>query len=199
VPVAGRPLVAWCLEAFAAAPSVSGAVIVAPPGAEGRFTELAPEGLVIEVVAGGATRAESVARGLEAARGEVVAVHDAARPLVTAELIEALVARLTNRVDASGVIAAAPVTDTIKRVGEAGEIASTEDRSVLWAAQTPQVFRTEALREAHGATGSDDATDDAMLVERVGGIVLVEPAPAETIKVTTPADLKVAELLLARR
>jgi 2-C-methyl-D-erythritol 4-phosphate cytidylyltransferase len=123
--------------------------------------------------------------------------------LVEAALIDALVARLGSSPDAAGVIAATPITDTVKRLGPGPEraIEATEDRARLWAAQTPQVFRTAALRRAHAV---DDrrlaaATDDAALVEAIGERVLVEPAPAPNPKVTTAADLRLAELLLGER
>jgi 2-C-methyl-D-erythritol 4-phosphate cytidylyltransferase len=98
------------------------------------------------------------------------------------------------------VVAAAPVTDTIKQVARGVEVDRTLDRSSLWAAQTPQAFRADVLREALASTTLlAQATDDAMLVERIGGRVLLHRAPAENIKVTTPLDLRVAELLLAER
>jgi 2-C-methyl-D-erythritol 4-phosphate cytidylyltransferase len=202
VELAGRPLVCWCLDAFAAAESVAGAVIAAPRGREDELAALAPGGLAVEAVAGGASRSESIAAALAHADAELIAVHDAARPLVTPELIEVLVARLVSAPDAAGVIAAAPITDTVKRVaGDQRAIAATESRDQLWAAQTPQVFRADALREAHAADPQRlaAATDDATLVEGVGGKVLIEPAPAENLKVTTRADLRLAELLLAER
>jgi len=163
-------------------------------------------------VAGGATRSESVAAGLSLVETEVVAVHDAARPLVTPELIDELVAKLFDRPDAAAVIAAAPLTDTVKRAGEArpakGEfppggptVAETVSRDHLWAAQTPQVFRTQALREALDADPRRiaAATDDAMLVEQAGGKVLIHPSSPQNLKVTTPLDLRVAELLVVDR
>jgi 2-C-methyl-D-erythritol 4-phosphate cytidylyltransferase len=181
---------------------VSTVIVAAPAGREREIAAAAPDGLELEVVAGGATRSESVAAALGLAGGELVAVHDAARPLVTPALIDALVAALGARGDAAGVIAATPVADTLKRASGGGrEIAATESRTGLWAAQTPQVFRTAALRAAHDA-GPEDlaaATDDAMLVERQGGTVLIEPVPEPNLKVTTPADLRLAELLLAAR
>ena len=158
------------------------------------------------MVPGGATRSESVRAALELADGELVAIHDAARPMVTAELIDALVAALAAHPDAAGVIAAAPIVDTVKRAdgprdaGGTPAIAATEDRDLLWAAQTPQVFRAESLR---AALADEDrlatATDESMLVEQDGGLVLLHPAPAANMKVTTPEDLRVAELLLRDR
>jgi 2-C-methyl-D-erythritol 4-phosphate cytidylyltransferase len=203
VKVAGRPLVAWCVDAFATAASIGRLVIAAPPGHEDELAATVPEGVEAEVVAGGESRSESVARALAAATSELVAVHDAARPLVTAELIDAVLTRLVAEPDAAGVIAAAPITDTVKRadrIDPAGPpIAATERRDHLWAAQTPQAFRAELLRRAHAVDAEQlaGATDDAMLIESLGGTVLIEPAPRENLKVTTPADLRFAELLLA--
>jgi 2-C-methyl-D-erythritol 4-phosphate cytidylyltransferase len=193
VPVAGRPLVEWSLAAFRGCEEVAAIVVAAPPGHEYAF------GDDLRVVAGGASRAESVANGLAAVETELVAIHDAARPLVTPGLIAALIEALAASPEAAGVIAAAPVTDTVKRVGEGMTIARTEDRSELWAAQTPQVFRVAALREALAVPDAvrDAATDEASLVEAAGGTVLIHPTGPENLKVTTPHDLRVAELLLA--
>jgi len=213
VEVAGSPLLAWSLAALGAAETIDAIVIAAPPGDEDRAAGLAGEaGVDVTVVPGGESRSESVALGLAAADSELVAVHDAARPLVTAELVDAIVARLASRPEAAAVIAAAQITDTVKRAREPrpaeGElrgggptVAKTESREHLWAAQTPQVFRAEALRVALAADpqATAAATDDAMLVERAGGKVLIHPAPPENLKVTTPADLRRAELLLAER
>jgi 2-C-methyl-D-erythritol 4-phosphate cytidylyltransferase len=199
VPLAGRPMVEWSIDAFRGSETVSSIVVAAPPGDVGDLAGDAD----LRVVSGGATRAQSVANALEAVDTELVAIHDAARPLLTAELIEALVARLLADPEAAGVIAAAPLTDTIKRAegSDAGLVEKTLDRSRLWAAQTPQVFRTEALRGALAVEASvrDAATDEAMLVEAAGGRVLIHPASAANLKVTTPHDLAVAEMLLAAR
>jgi 2-C-methyl-D-erythritol 4-phosphate cytidylyltransferase len=151
-------------------------------------------------VAGGEHRSQSVANALELCGEEIVVVHDAARPLVTADQIDAVVDRLASDQDAAGVITAAPVTDTVKRAGDEGQVERTLDRAGLWAVQTPQAFRADALREALSDPDSlPDATDDAMLVERRGGRVLIHSSPAENIKVTTPFDLRVAELVLRER
>ncbi len=213
MPLAGRPMVEWSIAAFRAAGPVRSIVVAAPPG---HVHDLA--GGDLGVVAGGRTRAESVSNALAAVGTELVAVHDAARPLVTPGLIEALVATLDGDSEADGVIAATPLTDTVKqapprrrRVGEgpmspvpgtpAGELVveATLDRSRLWAAQTPQVFHIGALREALAVDPERRAaaTDEAMLVEAAGGRVLIHPSPPENLKVTTPLDLRVAELLLA--
>jgi 2-C-methyl-D-erythritol 4-phosphate cytidylyltransferase len=202
-------MVEWSIDAFRACERVSSIVVAAPPGHVGDLG-----GHDLGVLPGGATRAQSVANALAAVGTEYVAVHDAARPLLTAELVEALVDDLDTAPVAAGVIAAAPVTDTIKRAvkNSSGQLSTdtvpnrplavegTEDRSRLWAAQTPQVFRTQALRDALAAAERpDEATDEAMLVERDGGTVLIHPVAEQNLKVTTPLDLRVAELLLAER
>jgi 2-C-methyl-D-erythritol 4-phosphate cytidylyltransferase len=205
-------MVEWSIAAFREAEAVRSIVVACPPG---HVHDLA--GHDLGVVDGGATRAESVANALQAVGTELVAIHDAARPLVTPELIEGVIATLVGDPDADGAIAAVPVTDTIKQVATdpppgrnvfsmhddektLRPVESTLDRSRLWAAQTPQVFRVEALRAA--MAGDPErvgvATDEAMLIEAAGGRVLIHPGSAENIKVTTPLDLKLAELLLGR-
>jgi len=202
-------MVEWSIEACRAAGSVRLIVIACPPG---HVHELA--GRDIGVVEGGATRAQSVANALQAVGTDLVAIHDAARPLLTPQLIDDVVAALIADPEAAGAIAAAPVTDTIKQSEVTRRafathkganarlvVEATVDRERLWAAQTPQVFRVDALRSA--LTGDPDrvaaATDEAMLVEAAGGTVLIHPSPPENFKVTTPLDLKLAEALLAER
>jgi 2-C-methyl-D-erythritol 4-phosphate cytidylyltransferase len=192
IDVAGRSLLEWSLAAFRSAGTIDEIVVAAPPGEEERVAE---EGVL--AVAGGEHRSESVANALGVIGGEIVVVHDAARPLVTPGLIDAVVEELAAEKDAAGVIAASPVSDTIKEASEGGRVERTLDRSGLWAVQTPQAFRAAALRHALSDPGSlAEATDDAMLVERDGGRVLIHAASADNIKVTTPFDLRVAELLL---
>jgi 2-C-methyl-D-erythritol 4-phosphate cytidylyltransferase len=198
-------MIEWSIDAFRACESVHSIVVAAPPGHEGVVAERD-----VKVVSGGATRAQSVANALEVVDTPYVAIHDAARPLLTPELVEALLADLDVNEDAAGVIAAAPVNDTIKRASGQSDIDSasnrpcaieaTEDRTRLWRAQTPQVFRTQVLREAlTAAERPEEATDEAMLVETAGGTVLIHPVAEQNLKVTTPLDLRVAELLLAER
>jgi 2-C-methyl-D-erythritol 4-phosphate cytidylyltransferase len=199
-------MVEWSIDAFRACDSVRSLVVATPPG---HGDDLA--GPDLAVVPGGATRAQSVVNALGAVGTEYVAIHDAARPLLTPKLVEALVATLDANPEAAGVIAAAPVTDTVKRASSRGsfradsdrkepQVLETLDRSTLWGAQTPQVFRTDPLRAALAAAERpEEATDEAMLVEWDGGTVLIHPVEAENLKVTTPLDLRVAELLLAER
>jgi 2-C-methyl-D-erythritol 4-phosphate cytidylyltransferase len=197
--LSGKPMLQWSVDALREVAAVERIVVALPPDA----LDQAPENTV--GVAGGAVRSESVRNALEAVPGgDPVIVHDAARPLATSELFE----RALQDLRASGadaVIAAAPVTDTIKEVDSTGDgraVARTLERAGLWAIQTPQVFRREALERALAGASPEllvQATDDAWLIERAGGSVRVLPAPAENIKITTPTDLRVAQLLLAER
>ena len=194
VVVSGRPLLEWSLDALRSVPAIERVVVALPAGVE------APPGTV--GAAGGAERSHSVRNALAAAGpgapGDAILVQDAARPLLTRELAERCLAALDG-VDAA--IAAARVTDTTKEAGVDGLVARTLDRSRLWAVQTPQVFRRDALERV--LAQPDDvlaaATDDASLVEAAGGRVRLVEAPRENLKVTTPVDLRVAELLLAER
>jgi 2-C-methyl-D-erythritol 4-phosphate cytidylyltransferase len=180
---AGRPLIEWSLEVLEA---VCDRVVVAAPA----------DWLRPGWVEGGPSRSASVRNALAAApEARTAVVHDAARPLVTRELVEACVGALMG---VDGAIAAAPVTDTVKETYPDGTVLRTLDRSSLWAVQTPQVFRAETLRRALDV---DDevlaaATDDASLVEAAGGSVRVVEAPPGNFKVTTAADLARAEAAL---
>jgi 2-C-methyl-D-erythritol 4-phosphate cytidylyltransferase len=180
---AGRPLVEWSLEVLGA---VCDRVVVAAPA-----VELRPGW-----VEGGPSRSASVRNALAAApEARTVVVHDAARPLVTVDLVRACLDALLG---VDGAIAAAPVTDTIKEAYPDGTVLRTLERSRLWAVQTPQVFRAESLRRALDVDDATlaAATDDASLVERAGGSVRVVEAPVENFKVTSAADLARAEAAL---
>lgn len=187
--LAGRPLLDWSLDVLS---SVCGRVVVAVP--EGYEAPPAR-------VRGGASRSASVRLALEAApEAEIVVVHDAARPLVTPDLVHRCLAALYDG-QADGAIAAAPVIDTVKEADRHGRVLRTLDRSTLWAIQTPQVFRAGVLRRALDVDESQlaAATDDASLVEAAGGSITVVEAPPENLKVTTSLDLRIAESLLAAR
>lgn len=196
VVLAGRPMLDWSVEALRAVPAVERIVVALPEGAD------APAGTV--GVTGGAERSHSVRAALAAAGegpdDEPVIVHDAARPLAAPALFEAALAELAAR-GCDAVVAAARMTDTVKRVGEGTRVAETLDRSALWAVQTPQAFRRAALAAALAQPDEvlAAATDDAGLVEQAGGRVHVVESPAENLKVTTPTDLRLAELLLQER
>ena len=196
VELAGRPLVQWSIDALREVDGLERIVLALPPGTS------APSG--VTAVDGGAVRSDSVRRALAAAGpgdpSETVIVHDAARPLVTGELVERAVAALAGDQSLAAAIAAAPVTDTVKRVRD-GVVTETLDRSSLWAVQTPQVFRRAALERALDVPDEvlAEATDDAWLIERAGGRVAVVHASSENLKVTTPLDLRLAEMLLHAR
>lgn len=174
-----RPLWQWARDALVGG-GVSAVVVVGPvPGG----------------VAGGARRRDSVAAGLRhiPADARVVVVHDAARPLATAELVQRVLGRLEAG-DVDGVVPALPLSDAVKEVAD-DVVLGTLDRTRLVTVQTPQAFVTEALRRAHQATG-DDVPDDAALVERQGGRVVIVEGERANLKITYPGDLRLAEGLL---
>lgn len=194
--LSGRPMLEWSVAALRAVPAVN-CVVVALPAAH---LDAAPAGT--RAVAGGAVRSQSVRAALAVADdGDPVIVHDAARPLATPELFERALHELEQS-GADAVLAAVRVSDTIKEVEADGHtVRRTLDRGRLWAVQTPQVFRRRALERALQAPDDvlRDATDDAWLVERDGGTVRVVAGDPENLKVTSPADLRTAELLVAAR
>jgi 2-C-methyl-D-erythritol 4-phosphate cytidylyltransferase len=183
----------WSIEALKAAPEIGHVVVATPPGIE------APAGTT--GVFGGEERSHSVRAALHhTLAGDPVLVHDAARPLVTPEIIRATLQGLDAEADAA--IAAARVVDTIKQCADDGRtVERTLDRGALWAIQTPQVFRREALERAlaQPPQALAQATDDASLVENMGGTVRLVESPRENFKVTTPEDLRLADLLLRSR
>ena len=149
---------------------------------------------------GGGTRADSVRCGLGAVPAEaaVIVVHDAARPLASPALFAAVIAAVTGG-GADGAVPGVPPSDTIKTVDESGTVTGTLDRERLVAVQTPQAFRAGVLRRAHAGAPVAGATDDAMLVEAMGGTVRVVPGEPGNLKITDPDDLGAAERLLAGR
>lgn len=199
--LAGRPVLRWTLDVLEATPSV-GAVVVAVPAEDVAAwrRRLAPCRKVRAVVAGGAERQASVARGLEAVPAEVpwIVVHDGVRPCVSVELVTRVVAAAQAHGSA---IAAVPIAETVKR-GVDGWVKETVDREGLWAVQTPQAFGAELLREAHRRAVEDGvlfATDDAALVERLGVSVRLVPGLSGNLKITRPEDLPLARALLRGR
>jgi 2-C-methyl-D-erythritol 4-phosphate cytidylyltransferase len=178
----GRPMVEWSIAALSA---VCDRVVVATP----------PSFTLPGSVQAGATRSASVRNAIAAApEATVFVVHDAARPLVTSGLVRECIESLDG---VDGAIAAHRVSDTIHVASSDLLIAQSPDRSTLWAAQTPQVFRADVLR--HALEGGDSATDEASLVAAVGGTVRLVGGPSDNIKVTTPTDLRLAEALLRER
>jgi len=210
----GVPLLVHAVRALTHSRALTLVVVVAPVDGVERVRELLEShgvggvgGPRVLVVPGGATRQESVRLGLAVLPPEVdvVLVHDAARPLVPAEVVDA-VARAVDR-GAPAVVPAVPLADTVKQVGPAlavggpEPVLSTPDRAWLRAVQTPQGFRRDLLQRVHDQALREavDATDDAGLVERYGGQVVLVPGHEEAFKVTRPLDLVLAEAVLARR
>lgn len=204
VPVHGAPLIAHTLHALLSHPGLTGAVVVLAAG-DMRWpgwTEVLGKPLL--ACTGGDARCDSVLAGLHALPDDVraddfVLVHDAARPLLRASDLDALLER--GRADPVGAILAAPVRDTLKRAGDDGGIDGTQPRERLWRALTPQLFRrlqlVRALEAARDA--GVQATDEAMAMELQGHRPLLVEGSEDNLKVTTPADLRLAEFLLAAR
>ncbi len=190
--VGGATILARTLTHFVRHPGVRAIVVAAPAEHLARTRRLVARSgrRPVEVVAGGATRQESVWRALQAVPGdvEVVLVHDAVRPFIDRRLIDAVVAAAVAH---GAAICALPIAETVKRVRDA-VVETTLDRAGLWSVQTPQAFRAALLREAHDKARREGvvATDDAMLVEWLGQLVRVVPGLAGNIKITTPEDLR---------
>ena len=196
----GRPLLAESLERLEASGWIESIVVVAPPGWEEPVILLAEElgcGKVVASVAGGETRADSVRIGVGevAADAAVIVVHDAARPLVSDELVERVVTPLSQGWD--GAVPGLAVVDTVKRVGPDGAIVETVPRGDLVVVQTPQAFVADVLRRALASESASAATDCASLVEAQGGRVQVVDGDPRLLKVTSPEDLALVEIWLA--
>ena len=199
----GKPLLNWTLQAAEASDKVSWVGIMAQPSDWGDIKDiLAQVSLTkpVQLITGGATRQESVYNGLQAlpAEAERVLIHDGARCLATPDLFDRCAETLLN---CSGLIAAISVKDTIKVVDKTGLIESTPDRSQLWAAQTPQGFEVQLLKQCHekGRNLGWEVTDDAALFEKCGLEVRIVEGEETNLKVTTPVDLAIAEFILRQR
>lgn len=200
LPLSGTPMLAHSMAPFLARADVLAVAVAVPEHVRRSPPAWLIEDARVRLVAAGAERTDSVRNALDAITldVDVVIVHDAARPLVSDALIERCIAEAAR---GRSVLAAVPVVDTIKEVDESGRVVDTPDRHRLWAAQTPQAFPARVLRHAHARAAAErfTATDDAALVARCGTPVLVVPGAPENIKITTPADVAMAEALLARR
>ncbi|HET9380485.1 MAG TPA: 2-C-methyl-D-erythritol 4-phosphate cytidylyltransferase [Streptomyces sp.] len=205
----GTPMLIHAVRAMAASRAVSLVVVVAPPDGTAEVRSMLdsyalPERTDFLVVPGGGTRQESVRAGLDAVPSghDIVLVHDAARPLVPVDTVDAVIEAV--REGAPAVVPALPLADTVKEVepaatpGEAEPVVATPVRARLRAVQTPQGFDRATLVRAH-ATVTDDVTDDAGMVERLGLTVVTVPGHEEAFKVTRPIDLILAEAVLTRR
>jgi 2-C-methyl-D-erythritol 4-phosphate cytidylyltransferase len=202
VEVAGRPLALWAARRFAVlGDELAEIVLVVPPEDLTMVSTECADTLkwagVTQVVVGGARRTESVAAGLAALDkpSSLVAIHDGARPIVSAESIQSAVAAARKT---GAAVVAVRVKDTLKRANDDDLITATVDRVGLWLAQTPQVFERDLLDRAFEKADLNDRsiTDDAQLVERIGAQVAVVPGGYDNIKVTTPEDLRVVRALL---
>jgi 2-C-methyl-D-erythritol 4-phosphate cytidylyltransferase len=195
--LAGRPLLAYTLDAFQVCPAVDQVVVVlSSDNADAILPLLAGYPKVARTCMGGRRRQDSVRAGLQTiAPREWVVVHDGARPLVTPELIAAGIeaARETG-----AAAAALPVVETLKEADERGVVRTTVPRERLWAVQTPQVFRHDLLLRAHNAA-IGDVTDDCALVEQIGGAVKLYPGLRANLKLTTPEDVTIVEALIRAR
>lgn len=195
--VAGKPVLAHTLAVFESCEAVGEVIVVTAESDVEAVERIAGRfgfSKVKAVVPGGAQRQDSVSRGLDRVTGDIVAIHDAARPLVTCEIIERSIAEAAR---SGACIAAVPVIDTIKSARD-GVVDATVDRSNLHAVQTPQTFRTDLIRAAYERAYADGvyATDDAALVERVGTKVSIVPGSYDNIKMTTPEDLDLISMKL---
>jgi len=190
----GRPLMVWSIDVLVTA-GCEPIVVVVPQESISEAHSVLGQGVV--VVAGGASRQESVRKGLERVSADKVVVHDAARPFLTPEMIERTVASLE---DAEGAIVATPLDETLKRV-EGDLVEDTVTRAHLWRVQTPQSFRTQVLKDAHDKAAGEgfEVTDDASLVERYGGRVVVVHGTRTNIKLTYPEDFVIAEAMIKGR
>ena len=197
-PLAGKPVLAWSVEAFQKCTLIDQIVVVLAEHDLERGKELARErgwSKVTDICPGGEERQDSVAAGLSRIKEcHLVVIHDGARPLVTEDLIEK---GLEVVKESGAAVAAVPVTDTIKLASDDGFVMGTPPRKNIWAVQTPQVFRFDIIKEAHHrAEGM--ATDDASLVERLGYRVKLYMGSYDNIKITTQSDLALAEILVQR-
>ena len=193
----GKPLIAYSLKVFEAHPGIASVVIVGAGGFLSQFIRLTKAFKKVHVVvAGGAMRSDSVKCGLEALRQDtdIVLVHDAARPFVDAAMIDRLIKALKKN---KAAIVGVPVKFTVKKVNRKTlDIEETPARDLLWEAQTPQGFHRDVLVKAHAKKFKEEATDDAMVIERVGGKVKIVMGDYRNIKVTTLEDMILARQLL---
>ena len=205
-PLMGKPLMTWSAEAFDAVADVGLIVIVCPEDRMEEYCRKAidPYPFVTPIVLApsGELRQESAFSGVMKIPSdyELIAIHDAARPLVTPELIMHAISTVKGDINIDGAVVGHPSVDTLKVVSD-GTIVGTPDRGVFWNAQTPQVFHSSIIREAHATALAEGfiGTDDSSLVERVGGVVALVSGPRDNIKITVPEDFGPAEAALASR
>lgn len=201
IPLNGRAAIEYTLKAFQSCDSIDEIIVAARPTDIDDIAAIAFNfRKVSAVTSGGATRMESVRKGMKACDKRVThyAIHDGARVLITPKQIEKA---LTAAFECGAATLATPVTDTVKMIGDGGVILSTPDRSSLWAVQTPQVFEKELYRRAvdNAVSAGLEVTDDCSMVEALGESVRIVKGDYSNIKLTTPVDITIAEALLAKR
>lgn len=203
LPVCGKPLLTWSIQAFDAVGAVGRIAVVVPERRIDEYRALAVEPFdfvtPIDFVASGALRQESAMRGVEAvpASFKFIAMHDGARPIILPETIVHAINVLKGTLDADGVVCGHSAIDTLKVV-DGGTVVGTPERGMFFVAQTPQIFHADVLRQAHQAAMEEGfvGTDDSSLVERVGGRVCLVNCPRDNIKLTVPEDLPSVQAFL---
>lgn len=200
VPLCGSPLVSWTADALSRSKKIEDIIVVGGAGALDEFRE-ALEGVpkISMVIEGGETRYDSVRKGFEVigCDCDVVVIHDCARPFIDGDLTESVI---RTAMEWGGAIAAVPVIPTLKKVARDRFIEGTIDRRTVWEAQTPQAFKYDLLKEAYWSRpGARGITDEGLLMEMAGKRVKVVEGSYDNIKITTPVDLKLAELILKSR
>ena len=193
--LAGRPVIAWALDALVDAGCDPIIVVVPEPWVDAAAEVV--HGINARVCTGGPTRQESIHNGLALVDADRVVVQDASRPLVTGDLVARVIAALD---EADAAIAAVPMDETLKRA-EGDVVKETVDRSTIWKAQTPAAFKTATLRDAHRRAHEEGfiGTDESQLVERYGGTVALVPGSRQNLKITWLEDFEVAEAILSVR
>lgn len=194
--ILGKPILTWSVEAFDACPDIGQIVIVCPDDRAAEYKRVAidpyPFATPIVFASAGDIRQESSMNGVDAVdpKYEIIAIHDGARPLVTLDLISRSINMLKGNLDIDGVVVGHPSVDTLKVVDQ-DSIVGTPDRNMFWVAQTPQVFRSNALRRSYSTAMFEGfvGTDDSSLVERMGDVVCMLNGPRDNIKVTVPEDI----------
>ncbi|MCR5846240.1 MAG: 2-C-methyl-D-erythritol 4-phosphate cytidylyltransferase [bacterium] len=202
----GKPVLTWSAEAFDAVADVGLIVIVCPEERMEEYCKVAidpyPFVTPIELASAADLRQQSSFSGICKVPDsyEIIAIHDGARPLVTPELISHAISAVKGDLDADGVVVGHPALDTLKVVSD-GKVLGTPDRNAFWIAQTPQIFRSEIIREAHMMALSEGfvGTDDASLVERIGGSLILVQGPRNNIKLTVPEDFGPIQAALASK
>ncbi|MBR2834634.1 MAG: 2-C-methyl-D-erythritol 4-phosphate cytidylyltransferase [Coriobacteriales bacterium] len=206
IPVGGKPLLVWSLQAFDAVSDVGLIVVCCPENRMEEYRSLCidPYDIVTPVmmVPSGALRQESAMNGVEAVPPEFkfIAMHDGARPLIMPETVVHAINVLKGTLDADGVVCGHAAIDTLKVI-DGGVVVGTPDRSIFWIAQTPQIFHADVLRQAHQAAMQEGyiGTDDSSLVERVDGRIMLVSCPRDNIKLTVPEDLAPIQAYLQQR